>query len=330
MSSEKLSQNQLEPLVVFVGFLGSGKTTLLRKIIPDLLKAGYEPQLILNDYQNAGLDATWFREQFKSLMVNPMSGSCVCCSGLRDLQFALENRPEGRKKPITLIEANGTTDSYDLLSFLGVNLEKNSLEAPLQITPVNGKDWKHRGDYNQLEENQVRTAGIVHVTWTDSISPERLEEVKADLKGLNSRAEFWKASDFQNLSSSLDKLSRSNEVPPNREADPESLSPQELSERKKRHENLSHWSSCELDLPESVTKAALKEFLNSIEIENLRLKGCVRLSDEFDLMYYFEKTLSGDVLIRPFPGQAAFNGKMILIAPRIDAQKIKEKIGEYF
>ncbi len=318
-SSDKMSQLLKEPLIVLVGFLGSGKTTLLRKIIPDLLQEGYEPQLILNDYQNASLDATWFREQFKNLMVNPMSGSCVCCSGLRDLQFALENRPEGRKKPITLIEANGTTDSYDLLSFLGLNLEKNKLQAPLQITPVNGKDWKQRGEYNLLEENQVRTAGILHVTWTDSITPERLEEVKADLKKLNGRAEVWSAGDFKSLGRFLS--SAGTNAPLKGQQDPmdEDL-----------HKKLSHWSSCELDLPESVSKKSLRAFLQSIEIENLRLKGCVRLSDEFDLMYYFEKTLSGEVLIRPFPGQAAFSGKMILIAPRIDAESIQEKISEYF
>ena len=56
----------MESLFVFVGFLGSGKTTLLREAVNSIVNAGYDPYVVLNDYQNAQLDVQWFSEILKS------------------------------------------------------------------------------------------------------------------------------------------------------------------------------------------------------------------------------------------------------------------------
>ena len=47
----------MTPLILIAGFLGAGKTTLLRALLPRLGARGLRPHVILNDYENADVDA---------------------------------------------------------------------------------------------------------------------------------------------------------------------------------------------------------------------------------------------------------------------------------
>ena len=51
---------QNERIVVVVGFLGAGKTTLLRAFTAKALDSDLSPFILLNDYENANLDAQYF------------------------------------------------------------------------------------------------------------------------------------------------------------------------------------------------------------------------------------------------------------------------------
>ena len=51
----------MEAIIVLVGFLGAGKTTLLRKLLEQLLEDKWDTKVILNDYENATLDAQDFK-----------------------------------------------------------------------------------------------------------------------------------------------------------------------------------------------------------------------------------------------------------------------------
>ncbi|MBM3863874.1 MAG: hypothetical protein FJ385_08015 [Verrucomicrobia bacterium] len=57
------------PLLVITGFLGTGKTSLLRELLPQLEESGITPHVILNDHQNARIDAS-------SLQAPGMLGIC--------------------------------------------------------------------------------------------------------------------------------------------------------------------------------------------------------------------------------------------------------------
>ena len=48
------------PVTVLSGFLGAGKTTLLQNLVPALGAEGLKPSLLINDYQNARIDAERF------------------------------------------------------------------------------------------------------------------------------------------------------------------------------------------------------------------------------------------------------------------------------
>src|SRR4029453_1206619 len=102
----------MTPLVLLVAFLGSGKTTFLKALLPLLKEQCVVPRVIINDYQNAEVDA----EQLAALVdrVEAISGSCVCCSSRDDLVRALEGFEHGESRGV-IVETKRTTVSENTL-----------------------------------------------------------------------------------------------------------------------------------------------------------------------------------------------------------------------
>jgi G3E family GTPase len=108
------------------GILGSGKTTFLKVLLPLPKEQGVVSWVIINDHQNAEVNA----EQLAALVdrVEAISGSCVCCSSRDDLVKALEAFAHGESR-VVILETSGTTDSEELIEMLSVDsgLHKFSL-----------------------------------------------------------------------------------------------------------------------------------------------------------------------------------------------------------
>jgi len=66
----------MEAIITIVGFLGAGKTTLLKYLIQSFSEKGWSPFLILNDYENANMDAQQFAKQVELNRIKALSGSC--------------------------------------------------------------------------------------------------------------------------------------------------------------------------------------------------------------------------------------------------------------
>ena len=124
----------MEPLIVIVGFMGAGKTTLLKWLIKKYVDDGWQPTLILNDYENAIVDSQRFLTLLDPTCVQALNGSCICCSGLAELRTQINKIPR-REKGITFIEANGTTDAVTLMEFLAAGISKAFL-PPVQVSVV--------------------------------------------------------------------------------------------------------------------------------------------------------------------------------------------------
>ena len=129
----------MTPLVVVIGFLGAGKTTFLRGLLPHLNAAGLEPQIILNDYQNARIDANTMRKGVKSII--PISGNCICC-GSRDQMFDASASAQLNPQSVMLMEANGTADAAQLISLLSCDLRAKRYALPWQLAVVDAKRWQ--------------------------------------------------------------------------------------------------------------------------------------------------------------------------------------------
>lgn len=293
----------MEAIIVIVGFLGVGKTTLLKKVVQEYLDQEWSPYIILNDYENASLDAQDFLQFLDQKQINALSGSCICCSGVNELRLQVNGIPQ-REKGITLIEANGTTDAASLMGFLGVGMKDHFL-PPVQIAVVDVRTWQKRGYDNELEANQVQVSSMIVLNFTADVPIERVVEVEQDLRLLNKQAKIvhWDKLDIKAL--------------------PE-LHPTD-NEAKKMNHHKAHWASCSVDLPDPISLERLKKIIEQIPDNILRVKGCTRLDDNANYTY-FERTPIGETFMRPYTGTLVSGPKLLSIGPGSDPDFLKNLI----
>ena len=293
----------MEAIIVIVGFLGSGKTTLIKKLVNQFVHSYWNPFVILNDYQKAQVDAQYFLAQLDSRYVGAISGSCICCSGVNELRQEINRIPK-REKGITFVEANGTTDSCTLMGFLGVGI-KDQFLPPIQVSVVDTRNWQKRNENNELEANQVQVSSVVVLNYADQVGKERLKEVKSDISKLNPEATVVNWEDFNS------------EVLP-------MLHPSNNKAEKMDHQK-SHWSSCSVDLPASMSLEKVKQVLADIPKSVLRIKGCTKLDGSSDYSF-FERTPTGETFFRPFYGKLVSGPKLLLIGPGSDPEATRRLV----
>ena len=279
----------MTPLVLIVGFLGSGKTTFLKSLLPALNAAGVEPYVIINDYQNARVDA----EQLGALTqeVEAISGDCVCCGSRDELLGVLEKFQHGPGKAV-VVETNGTTDSEQLVEMLSLEPELRKFSLPVQMTIVDAKRWQKRFWHNSLERDQARTATHLFLSRSDVVEPRRLADVEKSLAelGLGGRRV-----DALALAGEIRALCDDLAATPER-----SLCSGEGCSRDQHHDHGEHdhqehahqdhhFASMELVLPAMVSRQRFGEFLKTLPDEVIRAKGVVRFADAPDEFFVFQK-----------------------------------------
>ncbi|MBU2995303.1 cobalamin biosynthesis protein CobW [Cellulophaga baltica] len=293
----------MEAIITIVGFLGAGKTTLLKHLITSFSNAGWSPYVILNDYENAYIDAHQLTDKVAPKWVKALTGSCICCSGINELRDYVNGIPK-RDNGITLIEANGTSDACSLMEFLGVGLNDRFL-PPIQISVVDVNNWQKRGEHNELEANQILVSSLIILTHIDNATESRKEAVVKALKEMNSFAKII----------TIDKLDVK-------------LLPELTQSKKaiKKIEHLkTHWSSCSIDLPSVPKLASIDEICKRLPKTILRVKGCTQIEGD-DKYTYFERKPDGEVFVRPFNGTPTTGPKLLTIGPGSSIDLLKKVI----
>jgi G3E family GTPase len=291
----------MEPLIAIVGFLGAGKTTLLKELTIKFIEEGWNPYVILNDYENANLDAQQLAKQIDPEIIKTLNGSCICCSGIDELRKFVNRIPK-RDKGVTIIEANGTSDACSLMGFLGVGIDKR-FAPPVQISVVDVKNWQNRGEHNELEANQIQVSSAILLTHLDGISDERKTEVIDSIRHWNPYAEIMDSNDFKVFLLS-------------------SLKPSTNAAEKLEHHK-AHWASCSVDLFSLPNKEAIKKLCGEIPESILRVKGCTKIGKE-ESYTYFERTPDMMVSVRPYHGVPVTGPKLLTIGPGSDPKVLEE------
>jgi len=300
------SDHKPETILVLVGFLGAGKTTLLKELTDASFHLGFQPFVILNDYANADIEASILAEGSPERQVLALNGSCICCDGIGELRESV-NSIKPREKGITIIEANGTSDVFRLMGFLGVGLN-DRFEPPFQISVVDVKNWQSRGEHNELERNQVQTASAVILSHLDKADEQRVAEVKKSILELNPNTAFVSKQDLETL------------LKPR-----QSINPQIATENKSSSfdHKKSHWASCSVDLPNLPHPKSIQKICDSIPDSVLRVKGCTKIGSEPEFTY-FERTPDGEVYVRPCRSVPTTGPKLLTIGPGSDPQSLSE------
>ena len=294
--SEILNLDSKESVITLVGFLGAGKTTLLKYLEHAISANGGSPYIILNDYENAQLDAQQFADQIKNDRIKSLSGSCVCCTGLHVLREYVNDIPE-RKGGVTLIEANGTTDAVSLAGFLGTGLKDRFL-PPVQFSVVDVVNWQRRGEHNELEANQIQLSSLIVLTHLEIASADRIAEVKASVRSINSKA----------------KLVRIEEIDISTLA---AFRPVDNTVEQIDHLK-THWASCSVSLPVFPNRNCIDMLCSKIPASILRVKACVQVQGE-EGFTYFERTPDGKLTIRPLYGVPPMGPTLLTVGLGSDA-----------
>ncbi len=256
------------PLLLIVGYLGAGKTTLLQRLVPLLGAAGTRPHVILNDYQDARVDAA--RLAALDALVTPISGDCICCGSREELLTSLAALPLTGDS-LVLIEANGTSDATELHDILALDPRLDALTRPMQVTVVDARRWQRRWFDKRLEREQAVTASHLWVNWGEALDAGRRTEVEASLREVNAQALHVTP---EQLAADLIALRRSPaDAPPRRLGGTEQ--PRFHTHDTTRH----HFASVGLELPAVVDRAALEALIRELTPRVRRAKGVVAFSD---------------------------------------------------
>ena len=282
----------MERIVAIVGFLGAGKTTLLKHLAATLITEAWRPYVILNDYVDAELDAQRIYDSIQPSRVTALSGSCICCDGIHELRRCVNSVPP-RKRGITLIEANGTSDASLLMGFLGVGLASHFL-PPVQVSAVDAKNWQKRGVHNALEAEQVKVSSLILQTHLDGVTRERVTEVSDSLRRTNPQAKIVTKAELKAVIDS-------------------GLEPVACAASNLEH-STTHWSSCSVDLPELPNAECIKAICDLIPPEVLRIKGCTKVGSD-NSYTYFERCPDGEVYVRFYPGVPVTGSKLLTVGP---------------
>ncbi|MEX1117427.1 MAG: GTP-binding protein [Terrimicrobiaceae bacterium] len=289
----------LVPTLILSGFLGTGKTTLLRELISKLEAAGRQPAVILNDHQNAKVDAASLAGEGR--MVTPISGNCVCCDSMEELVKTMQGLPE-HPGQILLVEANGTSDPASLLQHLLFKPDLRSRFYPiLQVTCVHAARWQKRFWSNDLERLQVRTSSHLVLTHSDQASEARREHVIAQVEKWNPKGTWTNA---EQLASELIHLPKARVV--TYTAIPQNSSPHACQNGAREHQKhtmrgtasptpeehrLSHaYVAGQFQLPPVVSRARLLAWVTNLPPEILRVKGVAKFLEDPGTDYVFERT----------------------------------------
>ena len=298
------------PLILIAGFLGSGKTTLLRRLLPDLVARGIQPHVILNDYQDARIDAVRLQEFARD--VQPITGTCVCCESQDDLLQALAATELGPRS-VLLLEANGTADPTELLEILTAEWRASRYCLPVQVGVVDASRWQQRGARDELERLQVRTARFLTLTHRDSLPVGLEARLREELLELAPRARLLEPEALVDAIEELERDAAS--LPPRRfhvEATGGATAGSPGAPATHAHAATHHFSSLEVALPDRVRRERLVQALRSLPAEVLRAKGIARIGDA-ERVYFERADRPESVTLTPLPSTPRLACVAILI-----------------
>lgn len=158
------------PQLVIAGFLGAGKTTLLRNLLGALQEYDITSDVILNDYENAELDAETLRD--KASAISPLSASCACCGGLEEM-VNLALAAQDSRADCLLIELNGTADPVPLIETFTLLDEKltsaRAGRSPLSMLANSDAATVGRTLKTSNSPPQPTTSSAILMKWTKSV-----------------------------------------------------------------------------------------------------------------------------------------------------------------
>jgi len=319
-----------KPLLFITGFLGAGKTTLLREILEEYRALGRAADVILNDFENAEIDAATLPDYAASIA--PIAASCACCDSLEDLvQLALAaQRSEG---DALLVELNGTADPLPLLESFTLLEDKLPFFPRWQAGVIDARHWGRRGEFAPLERRQLETATHWVPTHAECLSARELKAVAKGVASVNPHAQRSHAC---GIAADLHLASGKGEAgeclsAPRLDFDPEYRHNHRHLEHDPEHALSHRFTGCQVALPGRYRAEQMVRLLEALPPVVVRAKALVRLRERPGSRWLFGRCGS-DPVGEPdeVGGLSKAPASLVCIGPGLDPAAIRELVVEHF
>jgi len=209
------------PVTVLSGFLGAGKTSLLNHVLNN--REGRKVAVIVNDMSEVNIDADLVRDGGAKLSrtdekLVEMTNGCICCTLRDDLLQEVRRLSVENRFDYLLIESTGISEPLPVAATFDFRDEDDQSLSDVSrvdtmVTVVDAinllKDYGSRdflrdrgetageGDERTLVDllvEQIEFADVVVINKVQDIAPERLDEVRRVVRGLNADARIVESS----------------------------------------------------------------------------------------------------------------------------------------
>jgi G3E family GTPase len=305
------------PLVLITGFLGAGKTTFLRDLLGQVKAQNLTADVILNDYENAALDAETLHGKAESIAA--LAASCACCDGLSDL-VQLAVTAQATRSSVLVVELNGTADPLPLLESFTLLENKLHFRPRWQVCVVDARHFGKREEFSALEILQLHTASHFVISHTAGVDRTALI---VRVRSINPHAtEITAARLSSHLAATIAAMQPA-------------VSYGQQTEVKLPHRNGHHlahaFTGCQILLPPRVREKTILGWLAALPDSVYRAKALVSLIDSPEVRHLFER-VAGDIMPNPLevPITQRVPPSAILIGPRLDPAGLLELSHQHF
>jgi G3E family GTPase len=167
-------------LDIYGGLLGCGKTTVIRKMLETTYK-GQKVAVIENEIGKVNLDQGEFN--LPKMSVKELTAGCVCCTIKSNFTEAVREIAHSIQPDVIILEPTGTAGMRDLIDAC---LEVREVRLNKCILIVNAKKLKALlSVVGEFFLDQIRTAHVVYLNFTETLTPEQKQEVVEKLLEIN-------------------------------------------------------------------------------------------------------------------------------------------------